>query len=194
MQATMNVRSPSLPLSHRHQPGFTIVELLIVIVIIGILATITIVAYNGIQNRARAAAVTTGIKKIEKAFRLMAIDEKRATWWGDSSASLTSTSNPLISDIITATNLKLYLQSAPDVPGLTGGFWWYDNDNDTYDPAGCVAATTGVNIAYTNIPQAVAQQVDSTLDDGNLLCGKVRFNTASGDRLFYAMSETSQIP
>ncbi|RYF28715.1 MAG: type II secretion system protein [Chloroflexi bacterium] len=32
--------------------GFTIVELLIVIVVIGILAAITIVAFNGIQNRA----------------------------------------------------------------------------------------------------------------------------------------------
>ena len=33
--------------------GFTIVELLIVIVVIAILAAISIVAYNGIQNRAR---------------------------------------------------------------------------------------------------------------------------------------------
>ncbi len=33
--------------------GFTIVELLIVIVVIAILAAITIVAYNGIQSRAR---------------------------------------------------------------------------------------------------------------------------------------------
>ena len=37
------------------QSGFTIVELLIVIVIIGILAAITIVAYGGIQQRARDA-------------------------------------------------------------------------------------------------------------------------------------------
>jgi len=36
--------------------GFTIVELLIVIVVIGILAAITIVAYNGIQSRGKAAA------------------------------------------------------------------------------------------------------------------------------------------
>lgn len=35
------------------QRGFTIVELLIVIVVIGILATITIVAYNGIQNKSK---------------------------------------------------------------------------------------------------------------------------------------------
>ncbi|RYF28160.1 MAG: type II secretion system protein [Chloroflexi bacterium] len=36
--------------------GFTIVELLIVIVVIGILAAITIVAFNGIQQRSRNAA------------------------------------------------------------------------------------------------------------------------------------------
>jgi type II secretion system protein G len=34
-------------------PGFTIVELLIVVVVIGILAAIVIVAYNGIQTTAR---------------------------------------------------------------------------------------------------------------------------------------------
>ena len=37
--------------------GFTIVELLIVIVVIGILATITIVAYNGITQRAHTATL-----------------------------------------------------------------------------------------------------------------------------------------
>lgn len=37
----------------RRQHGFTIVELLIVIVVIGILAAITIVAYNGVQQRAK---------------------------------------------------------------------------------------------------------------------------------------------
>ena len=40
--------------------GFTIVELLIVIVIIGILAAITIVAYNGITARAQTTAKRIG--------------------------------------------------------------------------------------------------------------------------------------
>lgn len=33
--------------------GFTIVELLIVIIVIAILATISVVAYNGVQQRAK---------------------------------------------------------------------------------------------------------------------------------------------
>ena len=54
----------------RKQTGFTIVELLIVIVIIGILAAITIVAYNGIQDRARQSHVTSAAAQAAKKVRL----------------------------------------------------------------------------------------------------------------------------
>lgn len=45
--------------------GFTIVELLIVIVIIGILATLVIVTYNGIQQKARDTKRKTDIDALQ---------------------------------------------------------------------------------------------------------------------------------
>lgn len=47
--------------------GFTIVELLIVIVVIGILAAITIVAYNGVQKRANDAKMQSDLSELKKA-------------------------------------------------------------------------------------------------------------------------------
>jgi len=53
----------------KRQSGFTIVELLIVVVVIAILAAITIISYNGISNRAKTSAVlesvAQAVKKIE---------------------------------------------------------------------------------------------------------------------------------
>lgn len=56
------------------QKGFTIVELLIVIVVIAILAAISIVAYSGIQTRANNTQTTDAVKQFIKAYALYAID------------------------------------------------------------------------------------------------------------------------
>lgn len=54
--------------------GFTIVELLIVIVVIAILAAITVVAFNGVQGRARDAQRVQDLKSIVKALEIYKVN------------------------------------------------------------------------------------------------------------------------
>jgi prepilin-type N-terminal cleavage/methylation domain-containing protein len=51
------------------QAGFTIVELLIVIVVIGILAALTVVAYSGVQNRANTTKINADLALFSKAIQ-----------------------------------------------------------------------------------------------------------------------------
>ncbi|HWT40352.1 MAG TPA: prepilin-type N-terminal cleavage/methylation domain-containing protein [Dongiaceae bacterium] len=62
----------SRPLPHR-TAGFTIVELLIVVVVIAILAAITIVAYNGVTNRAKASAAASAAEQAAKKVGVYAV-------------------------------------------------------------------------------------------------------------------------
>lgn len=53
-----------------NRKGFTIVELLIVVVVVGILAAVTFVAYGNVQQRARDATRLQDAKLVEKSLRL----------------------------------------------------------------------------------------------------------------------------
>lgn len=62
----------------RKSIGFTIVELLIVIVVIAILATIVVVSYRGVRERAEASAIITHVKQYADIFETYIIDNGRA--------------------------------------------------------------------------------------------------------------------
>lgn len=58
-----------MSIKYKHK-GFTIVELLIVIVVIAILAAITIVAFNGVQDRAKTSKVNADLSSLAKAMHM----------------------------------------------------------------------------------------------------------------------------
>lgn len=66
------------------QTGFTIVELLIVVVVIAILAAITVVAYNGVTQNARVSTAKSDLSNLNKVLRILETDgaafDVASTW------------------------------------------------------------------------------------------------------------------
>jgi prepilin-type N-terminal cleavage/methylation domain-containing protein len=100
------------------QNGFTIVELLIVIVVIGILAAITIVAYSSVQERARASSVSTALTQASRKLAVYQVD------------------NP---DIFPADKNALEALGVKDTTAINYQYTRTAGPPDTY----CLTATTG---------------------------------------------------
>ena len=167
---------------HKHG-GFTIVELLIVIVIIAILASITVVAYNGVQTRARATEVGTAFKTVATAFRLHATDAGWTSWPGDGSL-VSSGGNPAIQTLVNElAGFNRYLAQAPAVMNITS--FIYDNDGDT--KTDCTAPAAGTNLVMMGVAPDIAASVDAQYDDNNTGCGVIRYQSST-QYLFYTLS------
>jgi type II secretory pathway pseudopilin PulG len=158
--------------------------LLIVIVVIGILAAISLVSYNGVQQRAKVSSIASTLKSTEKAFRMLGTEQGISSWWIET--QFTGAGNPSINQIIAASNLKNYIQNANIPDGYT---LLYDNDGDIYD--GCSVSAAGVKVFAYGIPVPIVQRLDNQMDDGNLSCGKIVYNP--GDTaMSYHLSNTQQ--
>ena len=103
-----------MTLKQTKQRGFTVVELLIVVVIIAILAAITIVAYNGIQNRAKTSAAAGAASTLQKKIEAYAVENTNypATLSQMTGATIDKTFN-LPTDAVTLTTAALSQSTDP---------------------------------------------------------------------------------
>ncbi|PIQ70605.1 hypothetical protein COV88_03200 [Candidatus Saccharibacteria bacterium CG11_big_fil_rev_8_21_14_0_20_41_19] len=93
--------------------GFTIIELLVVITIVGILASITLVVYSGVQNKARDVSVQSDLDRMEAlqtAYGIKHNTAGKAYYSGngaDSDLPFTPSNNNVISVVVNATDYCL---------------------------------------------------------------------------------------
>lgn len=104
-----------LQADQKRRPGFTIVELLIVIIVIGILAGISLVAYNGVQLRAQNVRRQDDIKSIEAELESYAIHND-GTY---PATTANSTANWKTIDVRTDANCFNGSAQTDWIPGLT---------------------------------------------------------------------------
>jgi prepilin-type N-terminal cleavage/methylation domain-containing protein len=130
--------------------GFTIVELLIVIVVIGILAAITIVAYNGVTKRAAIASIQSDLASSVKTLEIARVSSTTDQYPLTSSAANLKPSsgttfsysynaiannycliatNGTSSYYVLANSTKAQAGSCGDISGLVG--WWKFNGDAT---------------------------------------------------------------
>ena len=141
--------------------GFTIVELLVVIVVIAILAAITIVSYAGITARANTSASQAAANAFLQKAEAYNADQGVYPPLAGTLTSAASTTIYALSGVTVATaniaaapatNITInYLKcSTVSLTGIAVAFWNYSDQRVNYLYSGAVSGGTLISIASTS--------------------------------------------
>lgn len=144
----------------QNQKGFTIVELLIVIVVIGILAAITIVAFNGIQDRTKATAKVNDVKSLQKVIELYYAQNGSYPSTGGSWRFQRQVGNDFIPGVVP--------DFAPSLPSVTDGPTG-SATNNTYIYMGNTSGTAYklMRLYQSSVPSGEYSNIPTSMRDQN---------------------------
>ena len=153
--------SPAVFPSNKPQrtKAFTLVEIMIVVVIIGLLAAMALPAFNRIQEKSRNTTLANDLRAFAQAFETYALEH--GTYPDDADIGV-------IPPAMTGGTSSLDTNSFAATTPIGGNYDW------DYNVFGVVAA---VSVADATISDEQLTRFDATFDDGNLATGSYRGNT-----------------
>ena len=145
----------------RHSSGFTLVEIMVVVVIIGLLAAMALPGFTKSRSRSQATAVVNNLRVYGSAFEVYAMEE--GTWPPDENRG------------IIPPGMEGQLPRFTEETHVGGSYDW--------DP-GVFGYTAAVSIVDIKAGANVLSEVDKILDDGDPSAGLI---VISGNRLSYIL-------
>ena len=140
----------------RPQGGFTLVEIMIVVVIIGLLASIAIPAFQKVRQNSRHSALANDIRTFAQAFETYS--HENGSWPADVGIGV-------VPNEMTNANSSIDTTAFTAVTPIGGRYDW------DYNVFGNIAA---ISVAGATITSAQLLNFDTTFDDGNLGTGDFR--------------------
>ena len=148
-----------LPMNRRVQSGFTLVEIIIVVLIIGLLAVVAIPAFMTARNRSRVSQFVNDLRLCIDYVEMYAMEH------GDYPRDRMPRQPP---DGLTDHVRRLDWRE----PTPVGGSWDWDHD--------AVGIGAGVTVIGSGVSVELLRLVDERIDDGNLTTGNFRRTAAGG--------------
>ncbi len=116
------------------QKGFTLVELLIVVGIIGVLATLLMANFIGVRQRARDAQRKSDLRQLQSALEIYRSDQ------GTYKAAAGTTLGACLSSLQAGSPAVTYMSKIPCDPGgsYNSGSYFYSSTGSTYTLGACL--------------------------------------------------------
>ena len=149
----------------RRRAAFTLVEIMIVVVIIGLLATMAIPAFLRVQRSAQNNRVVNDLRVFAQAFETYAT--QNGAWPANVGPGVVPAG-------MGSADFKVSVWQAKTT---IGGQWNWDQN--------IAGITAGISISNFTCTDAQLQEIDAKLDDGNLTTGNVQ--KISSNRFMYIL-------